>query len=76
MNLSPALLVANENSRGGAQIDPFIAALERGGVQIRRETCPDRDRRPACRGFAPILKRERALQRFAGKLIAQQTRTE
>jgi len=43
MNLSPALLVANENSRGGAQIDPFIAALERGGVQIRRETCPDRD---------------------------------
>ena len=36
------------------------------------ETCPDRDRRPACRGFAPILRRERALQRLAGKLIAEE----
>jgi len=36
------------------------------------ETCPDRDRRPACRGFAPILRRERALQRLAGKLIAKE----
>ena len=34
------------------------------------ETCPDRERRPACRGFAPILRRERALQRLAGRLIA------
>lgn len=36
------------------------------------ETCPDRDRRPACRGFAPILRRERALQRLAGRLIAKE----
>ena len=36
------------------------------------ETCPDREKRPACRGFAPILRRERALQRLAGKLIAKE----
>lgn len=35
------------------------------------ETCPDRDKRPACRGFASILCRERALQRLAGRLIAK-----
>lgn len=38
------------------------------------ETCPDRDRRPACRGFAPILRRERALQRLAGRLIGNTQR--
>ncbi|HTL98121.1 MAG TPA: hypothetical protein VL181_04885 [Holophagaceae bacterium] len=54
----------------------FLAYRRRGPHRGPCETCPDRDRRPACRGFAPILKRERALQRFAGKLIAQQTRTE
>lgn len=42
MNDRPALLVANENSRKGGQISPFLAALERGGMKIRRETCPDR----------------------------------
>ena len=40
------------------------------------ETCPDRDKRPACRGFAPILRRERALQRLAGGLIAERMRVE
>jgi hypothetical protein len=35
------------------------------------ETCRERDRRPACRGFAPVLRRERALQRLAGRLIAK-----
>lgn len=39
------------------------------------ETCPDRDRRPACRGFVPILRRERALQRLAGRLIARPGRS-
>jgi len=53
----------------------FIAARllyrRRGPHRGPCETCPDRDRRPACRGFAPILRRERALQRLAGKLIAK-----
>ena len=42
MNDRPALLVANENSRKGGQIAPFVAALERGGMQLRREPSPDR----------------------------------
>ena len=35
----PALLIANENSRRGREIEPFIAALEAGGLQLRREPC-------------------------------------
>ena len=42
MNNRPALLVVNENSRNGANIGPFIAALERGGLQLRREKCGER----------------------------------
>lgn len=44
----------------------------RGPHRAPCETCPDRDRRPACRGFAPILRRERALQRLAGRLVAKE----
>lgn len=51
---------------GGA----FLFYRRRGPHRGPCDTCPDRDRRPACRGFAPILRRERALQRIAGKLIA------
>lgn len=50
----------------------FLAYRRRGPHRVPCETCPDRDRRPACRGFAPILHRERALQRLAGRLIAQE----
>jgi len=39
----PALLVANENSRRGGQVAPFVAALERGGMQLRREPCRHRE---------------------------------
>lgn len=49
----------------------FLVYRRRGPHRGPCETCPDRDRRPACRGFAPILRRERALQRLAGRLIAQ-----
>ncbi len=49
----------------------FVAYRKRGPHRGPCDTCPDRDQRPACRGFAPILKRERALQRLAGRLIAQ-----
>lgn len=35
----PALLIANDNSRRGGEIDPFVTALERGGMRIRREPC-------------------------------------
>lgn len=44
----------------------------RGPHRVPCETCPDRDRRPACRGFSPILRRERAVQRLAGRLIAKE----
>lgn len=47
-----------------------LAYRRRGPHRGPCETCPDRDRRPACRGFAPMLRRERALQRLAGRLIA------
>ncbi|HEU4950775.1 MAG TPA: hypothetical protein VFT46_02430, partial [Holophagaceae bacterium] len=47
----------------------ILAYRRRGPHRGPCETCPDRDRRPACRGFAPILRRERALQRLAGRLI-------
>lgn len=49
----------------------FLAYRRRGPHRSPCETCPDRDKRPACRGFAPILRRERALQRLAGRLIAR-----
>jgi YegS/Rv2252/BmrU family lipid kinase len=35
----PALLIANQKSRRGGEIGPFVEALERGGLQIRREAC-------------------------------------
>ncbi len=49
----------------------FLFYRRRGPHRGPCETCPDRDKRPACRGFAPILRRERALQRMAGRLIAK-----
>lgn len=49
----------------------FLLYRRRGPHRGPCETCPDRDRRPACRGFAPILRRERAVQRLAGRLIAR-----
>ena len=49
----------------------FLVYRRRGPHRGPCETCPDRDKRPACRGFAPILRRERALQRLAGRLIAR-----
>lgn len=39
MTNRPALLIANDKSRRGAEIAPFIAALEQGGMSIRREDC-------------------------------------
>ncbi len=39
MTNRPALLIANDKSRRGAEIAPFIAALEQGGMSIRREGC-------------------------------------
>lgn len=39
MTNRPALLIANDKSRRGGDVAPFIAALERGGMQIRREPC-------------------------------------
>ncbi len=35
----PALLIANTHSRRGSEIAPFVAALERGGLALRREEC-------------------------------------
>lgn len=35
----PALLIANDHSRRGGDIAPFAAALEQGGMTIRREAC-------------------------------------
>lgn len=43
MNDLPALLVANEKSRRGREVGPFADALERGGLQLRREGCGSRD---------------------------------
>ncbi len=35
----PALLIANDKSRRGGEVAPFVAALERGGMTLRREPC-------------------------------------
>ena len=43
----PALLVANEHSRRGAEVGPFIEALQRGGMRLRREACRRREELPA-----------------------------
>lgn len=40
---APALFVANTNSRRGQAAEPFAAALERGGVKLRREQCRRRE---------------------------------
>ncbi len=42
----PALLVANAHSRRGAQVGPFIDALQRGGMRLRREPCRRREELP------------------------------
>ncbi len=39
----PALLVANDHSRRGADVGPFIEALQRGGMRLRREPCRRRE---------------------------------
>ena len=39
----PALLIANEQSRRGDAVGPFLAALEAGGLAIRREPCRSAD---------------------------------
>ena len=39
--LLPALLIANDKSRRGSEIAPFVEALERGGMTIRREPCAE-----------------------------------
>lgn len=36
--LLPTLLIANERSRHGGEVAPFVAALERGGLTLRRES--------------------------------------
>lgn len=43
----PALLVANEHSRRGKEVGPFIDALQRGGIRLRREACRRREELPA-----------------------------
>ena len=43
----PALLVANEHSRRGREVGPFVEALERGGMRLRREGCRRREELPA-----------------------------
>lgn len=42
----PALLVANGHSRRGADVGPFMEALQRGGLQLRHETCRRREELP------------------------------
>jgi len=37
VNDRPALLIVNEQSRRASEIDPFVAALEQGGLALRRE---------------------------------------
>ncbi|GAC1338597.1 MAG: lipid kinase [Acetobacteraceae bacterium] len=43
---APALLIVNENSRSGPDVEPFVAALEAGGLRLRREPCVRRDELP------------------------------
>lgn len=43
----PALLVANDHSRRGAEVGPFMEALQRGGMTLRRESCRRREDLPA-----------------------------
>lgn len=43
----PALLVANDHSRRGAEVGPFMEALQRGGMRLRREPCRRREELPA-----------------------------
>ena len=42
----PALLVANAHSRRGREVQPFVDALQRGGLQLRREECRHREELP------------------------------
>ena len=43
----PALLVANDHSRRGAEVGPFMEALQRGGMRLRHERCRRREELPA-----------------------------
>ena len=43
----PALLIANDHSRRGVEVGPFMEALERGGLRLRREPCRRREELPA-----------------------------
>ena len=43
----PALLVANDHSRRGAEVGPFMEALQRGGMRLRQERCRRREELPA-----------------------------
>ncbi len=53
MTARPALLVANTQSRRGQEVEPFVAALEQGGLILRREQCRRRE------DLAPLIRRLR-----------------
>lgn len=46
MDARPVLLVANAHSRRGAEVGPFVEALQRGGLRLRQEPCRNRDDLP------------------------------
>jgi hypothetical protein len=48
----------------------FVAYRRRGPSRTPCVSCPERLERAPCSGFAPIVRRERAFQRAARKLIA------
>ncbi len=43
---APALLVANEHSRRGREVGPFMEALQAGGLVLRQEHCRRREELP------------------------------
>ena len=54
----PALVVANAHSRRGADVAPFLDALQAGGLRLRQESCRNRDDLP------------RLIRRLHGKVSA------
>lgn len=42
----------------------------RGANRSACDTCPERERRPSCSGYAPMLQRERAIQRLAARRLS------
>lgn len=42
----PALLIANPHARRGAEVEPFVDALQAGGLALRREACRRREDLP------------------------------